>query len=146
MSDTCEYRSVFDSYRDVQIQRRRLSSSPGRSINRKAHSMSATLSSVPYAGEQRRQALQIANTVRHERSIIKRDLKAGRRSMIGLLADPPAYLQTMKVIDLLIALPRHGRVTASATLSRAMIPPAKTVGALTRRQRSVLIAALTVTR
>ena len=108
--------------------------------------MRATLSSAPYAGEQRRQALQIANTVRHERSIIKRDLKAGRRSMIGLLADPPDHIATMRLIDLLIALPRTGRTRASAILTGSIIPPAKTVGALTRRQRSVLIAALSVTR
>ena len=108
--------------------------------------MSATTLSAPYTADQRIQALQIANDVRCRRAALKRDIKAGRRSMIGLLADPPDHIATMRLIDLLIALPRTGRTRASAILTGSMIPPAKTVGALTRGQRSVLIAALSVTR
>ncbi len=92
---------------------------------------------------QRLEALAIANQIRTRRKLLKRDLKAGRQSLTCLLADPPPdWLESMKVIDLLLALPKVGRVKAAKTLNAGKISPAKTVGGLTDRQRDALIEVL----
>ena len=50
-------------------------------------------------------ALKRANEIRTRRARLKRDLKAGRAQIHGLLLDPPEYLLTAKVFDLLLAVP-----------------------------------------
>ena len=87
---------------------------------------------------QRRDALERANSVRIRRSHLKRDIKAGRVSVIALLADPPPYIETMKVFDLLLAAPMVGRVKANKILNRCRISPSKTIGGLSERQRDEL--------
>ena len=54
---------------------------------------------------QRMDALKRANEIRTRRARLKRDLKAGRTQIHGLLLDPPEYLLTAKVFDLLLAVP-----------------------------------------
>jgi hypothetical protein len=93
---------------------------------------------------QRLEALRIANETRHLRSVLKRDLKAGRASVIPLLVNPPDWLATMKVLDALLATPGRGRVKANKMLKREGISPAKTVGNLSMRQRRALLLALGV--
>lgn len=88
--------------------------------------------------EQRRAALKKANDIRHDRAILKRDLGASRRPVIPVLVNPPEFLETMKVYDLLLAVPRVGRVKAGKLLKHAEISPSKTVGGLSPRQRREL--------
>ena len=57
---------------------------------------------------QRMEALQRANDVRSRRAQLKRDLKAGRQQIHELLLHPPDYLQSAKVFDLLLAVPKYG--------------------------------------
>lgn len=93
--------------------------------------------------EQRRTALNRANDIRGRRAKFKRDLKAGRYSSVAVLAaEPPYWLATMKVFDVLIAMPRIGRVKANKLLTRARISPSKTLGGMTQRQRVDLANAL----
>ena len=54
---------------------------------------------------QRMDALARANQIRIQRAQLKRDLKAGRRSIHSLLLDPPEYVETAKVFDMLLAVP-----------------------------------------
>jgi hypothetical protein len=91
---------------------------------------------------QRMDALQRANEVRSERARLKRDLKAGRVQINGLLLDPPPYLQTAKVFDLLLAVPKYGRVKANRILGQCRISPSKTIGGLSERQRGELVSLL----
>ena len=49
---------------------------------------------------QRMDALQRANEIRTRRAKLKRDLKAGRDQIHGLLLNPPEYVLTAKVFDL----------------------------------------------
>ena len=91
---------------------------------------------------QRMDALQAANVVRSERARLKRDLKAGRASIHKVLQDPPAYVQTAKVFDILLAVPKYGRVKANKLLNTCRISPSKTIGGLSQRQRNELIASL----
>lgn len=105
-----------------------------------------TVSSPPEAPErsldQRMEALKRANGVRSARAQLKRDLKAGRTSIHDLLASPPDYVLTAKVFDMLLAVPKYGRVKANRVLKQCKVSPAKTIGGLSERQRAELIARL----
>ncbi|MCX6385502.1 MAG: integration host factor, actinobacterial type [Solirubrobacterales bacterium] len=101
-----------------------LSSAPERSLN------------------QRMDALQRANDIRSKRAQLKRDLKAGRVTLYGLLADPPSYVETAKVFDMLLAVPKYGRVKVNKVLTQCRVSPSKTIGGLSERQRTELVAML----
>jgi hypothetical protein len=88
---------------------------------------------------QRKEALQRANQIRTRRAQLKRDLKAGRQPIHELLLQPPDYLQTAKVFDLLLAVPKYGRVKVNKILSQCRISPSKTLGGLSERQRGELV-------
>ena len=66
-------------------------------------------------------ALSRANEVRTLRAKLKRDLKARRVSIGALLLDPPAYLETAKVFDMLLAIPKVGRVRATKILQSCQV-------------------------
>jgi hypothetical protein len=91
---------------------------------------------------QRMDALQRANEIRTARAQLKKDLKAGRRSIHDLLQSPPSYLETAKVFDMLVAVPKYGRVKANKVLTQCRISPSKTIGGLSERQRTELVASL----
>ena len=88
-------------------------------------------------------ALSRANEVRALRAQLKRDLKAGRVSIGALLLDPPPYLESAKVFDMLLALPKYGRVKATKILNSCRVSPSKTFGGLSERQRAELAGACT---
>ncbi|MGH2916448.1 MAG: integration host factor, actinobacterial type [Solirubrobacteraceae bacterium] len=88
------------------------------------------------------EALQRANDVRSRRAKLKRDLKASRASIGELLLEPPDYVETAKVFDLLLAVPKYGRVKVTKILSLCRISPSKTLGGLSERQRGELVALL----
>src|SRR5947209_20047426 len=81
---------------------------------------------------QRMEALQRANDIRSRRAQLKRDLKAGRTPIHELLLQPPDYLQTAKVFDLLLAVPKYGRVKVTKILSQCSISPSKTLDGLSQ--------------
>ena len=83
-------------------------------------------------------ALGKANEVRARRAQLKRDLKTGRVSIGALLLDQPPYLETAKVVDMLLVLPKIGRVKATKILQSCGVSPSKTFGGLSERQRAEL--------
>jgi hypothetical protein len=87
-------------------------------------------------------ALERANKIRTARAQLKRDLKAGKVSIHQLLLQPPAYLETAKVFDMLLAVPKYGRVKANKVLVQCRISPSKTIGGLSERQRTELVSML----
>lgn len=89
--------------------------------------------------DQRMAALQRANGIRSARAALKRDLKAGRTTIHDLLHSPPEYVMTAKVFDMLLAVPKYGRVKANRVLQQCRVSPAKTIGGLSERQRRELI-------
>src|SRR3954452_17967420 len=91
---------------------------------------------------QRMEALKRANEIRTRRARLKRDLKAGRSQIHGLLLDPPDYLQTAKVFDLLLAVPKYGRVKVTRILRPCRISPRKTICVLSERQRNERVSYL----
>ena len=91
---------------------------------------------------QRMEALQRANEIRTRRAQLKRDLKAGRQSIHDLLLEPPEYVETAKVFDMLLAVPKYGRVKVNKVLQQCRISPSKTIGGLSQRQRTELVSML----
>ena len=91
---------------------------------------------------QRMEALQRANEIRTKRAQLKRDLKAGRSSIHQLLLQPPDFVETAKVVDMLLAVPKYGRVKVDKILRTCKISPSKTVGGLSERQRNELVSML----
>jgi len=91
---------------------------------------------------QRMEALQKANAIRSQRAQLKKDLKNGDADILEVLTGPPEFLMTAKVIDLLLVVPKFGRVKATRVLTRCRISQAKTVGGLSDRQRAELIELL----
>jgi hypothetical protein len=84
-------------------------------------------------------ALRRANDVRVKRAKLKKDLKSGDVSIEQILAAPPEYVSTAKVFDMLMAVPKFGRVKSLRMLNQCRISQSKTVGGLSDRQRQELI-------
>ena len=91
---------------------------------------------------QRMEALHRANEIRTRRAQLKRDLRAGRTSIHQLLLEPPDWVETAKVFDMLLAVPKYGRVKANKVLNQCRISPSKTIGGLSERQRTELVQML----
>jgi hypothetical protein len=104
---------------------------------------SKTSNSAPERSlDQRMEALKRANGIRTERAKLKRDLKAGKVKIATLLLDPPPYVETAKVFDMLLAVPKYGRVKTNRVLNLCRISPSKTIGGLSERQRKELVTQL----
>ena len=91
---------------------------------------------------QKMDALALANEIRGKRARLKRDLKAGRVKIHTQVESPPEWLATAKVMDLLLAVPKIGRVKANKALVQCRISPSKSVGGLSDRQRAELVSLL----
>ena len=63
-------------------------------------------------------------------------------SIHTLLREPPEYVETAKVFDMLLAVPKYGRVKANKILQQCRISPSKTIGGLSERQRTELVSLL----
>jgi hypothetical protein len=92
--------------------------------------------------DQRMEALKRANEIRVRRAQLKKDLKSGRARIEAILSQPPAYVETAKVFDMLMAVPKFGRVKAARFLNQCRISQSKTVGGLSERQRAELVGLL----
>ena len=87
----------------------------------------------------RMEALKRANDIRVRRARLKKDLKDGHVRIEEILASPPEYVETAKVFDILMAVPKFGRVKAARFLNQCRISQSKTVGGLSERQRAELV-------
>jgi hypothetical protein len=92
--------------------------------------------------DQRMRALRRANEIRSKRAQLKRDLKGGKVKIEALLRDPPDYVMSAKAFDMILAVPKYGRVKANKILSQCRISPSKTIGGLSERQRGELVSQL----
>ncbi len=91
---------------------------------------------------QRMDALTRANEIRSKRAQLKRDLKGQRVQISQVLLAPPEWVETAKVMDMLLAVPKIGRVKVNRLLAVARISPSKTIGGLSERQRAELVELL----
>ena len=102
--------------------------------------MPSLLSQAPSRSlDQRLDALDRANRIRVQRAQLKRALKSGDATFDQVLVDPPDYVLTAKVYDMLLSVPRLGRVRAGRLLTQCRISQAKTIGGLSERQRGELV-------
>lgn len=92
--------------------------------------------------DQRIDALRRANEIRVQRAQLKKALKLGQVQIETVLRDPPSYVGTAKVFDMLLAVPKLGRVKATRFLNQCRISQSKTVGGLSERQRTELVELL----
>ena len=92
--------------------------------------------------DQRMEALRRANEIRVRRAQLKKDLKAGTVRVEDVLLDPPDWVETAKVFDILMAVPKLGRVKAARFLNQCRVSQSKTVGGLSERQRAELVSLL----
>ncbi len=92
--------------------------------------------------DQRMDALRRANEIRSLRAQLKRDLKEGNIQIAAVISNPPEFVQTAKVFDILIAVPKYGKVKATRFLVHCKISQGKTIGGLSERQRAELVALL----
>lgn len=91
---------------------------------------------------QRMDALERANEVRTKRAQLKRNLKSGRITFHSIILNPPPFVETMKLIDLILEIPKIGRVKANKVLATCRISPSKTIGGLSDRQREEIVGML----
>jgi S13-like protein len=91
---------------------------------------------------QRMAALERANQIRTKRARLKRELRNGKANPQALLLSPPEYVLTAKVSDLLLAVPKYGKVKVNKILTQCRISPSKTIGGLSARQRAELVSYL----
>lgn len=89
--------------------------------------------------DQRMEALRRANEIRVKRAQLKKDLKSGAVQVVDILRDPPDYVGSAKVFDMLMAVPKFGRVKAARFLNQCRISQSKTVAGLSDRQREELV-------
>ncbi len=94
------------------------------------------------SASQRESALARANVIRVKRAGLKRDLKSGERFLSDALARPAEWVLTAKLHDLLVCVPGIGGVKARKMLQQCRISASKTVGGLSERQRTELVALL----
>jgi hypothetical protein len=90
--------------------------------------------------DQRMEALNEANRIRTKRAQLKKDLRAGRANINVLLLSPPDFIQSAKVSDMLLAVPKYGHVKVNKILAQCRISPSKTIGGLSQRQRAELVS------
>lgn len=100
----------------------------------------STIAAPERSYDQRMEALTRANEIRSTRAELKQQVKRREQDALELLGRPIAELDTMKVFDLLLAIPKVGRVKVNKMLAAARVSPSKTVGGLSERQRRELMA------
>ena len=104
-----------------------------------SQAISISIQTPERSHQQRMDALRRANDIRSERAKIKERLRTGDVSITVVLQDPPACVHTAKVLDLVLAAPKYGRVKANKLLERCRVSSSKTVNGLTPRQRKELL-------
>lgn len=107
--------------------------------------MEATMVVPGRTHEQRMAALGWGNEIRSYRAALKKDMAAKRVSAVDLLVADDPKLATMKVEELLLAIPGYGHWRVAKILRRLVISQSKTVGGLSDRQRAALVTALSGT-
>jgi hypothetical protein len=92
--------------------------------------------------QQRLDALERANQIRHARAELKRRIQAGERSAADVILDCPPEASRWPVEELLASQRGWGKATARKLLAHNGIREIKPVGELTVRQRRLLATQL----
>lgn len=90
--------------------------------------------------EERMANLGRANEIRIARAELKVELKEGVRTFAEVLRADEDFIQTMKLLDLLRAVPAMGKVKAQRAMNACRLSPAVTVRNLPSSRREQLLA------
>jgi hypothetical protein len=93
-------------------------------------------------GPQHLRALARANEVRLARAELKRRVLDQEVSVAEIVLDPPPAADNMTLADLLMSQKRWGDMRCRKFLAAVPMSEAKTVGAMTERQRRAVAGAL----
>jgi len=103
-------------------------------------SATRSISAIPQRSpSQRLDALSRANDTRKKRSELKREIKARRVDAGSVLQKVPGYCRTMKVSELLLAIPQVGEVKCGKIMARARIHQSRTLTGISEGQRADLL-------
>ena len=91
--------------------------------------------------DQRHAALAAANEIRYRRAEMKRNMRhlgphLAALAALHIVTKPPHWAETMKIRNLLVALPFIGDAKADRVLIQLRINPRKTLAGLSPRQRT----------
>ncbi len=103
------------------------------------HHASATIAPAP---PQHMQALRRANEVRLARAELKRRVGDGTTPVKEVILECPWEAASMTVTELLLSQRRWGTTRCGKFLAQLGVPESKQIGAMTERQRCVLITAI----
>ena len=92
--------------------------------------------------EQRMTALQQANEIRFARAALRVDLYHGNVDARDIILSPPKFVQSMRVVDLLLAVPRVGPSKAARMLRFCRVSATRPLGGMTQRERVELSSLL----
>lgn len=92
--------------------------------------------------EQSAKALLLANEVRSARAVLKQRIRDGEVRAQDVLSDPPDYIKTASLMEILRAIPWVSFAKANRFCKAARVNPGRRVGDLTSRQREALIDAV----
>jgi len=104
------------------------------------HHGSVTIAPPPTPQHMR--ALRKANEVRLARAELKRHVGDGAVTVKEVILQCPWEAASMTVLELLLSQRRWGITRCSKFLAQNGMPEAKTIGAMTERQRLALAAAM----
>jgi hypothetical protein len=90
--------------------------------------------------EQRLAALRLANSVRHAKAELKRQIASGAVLVADVLLDPPPAAERCSVGELLMSQRYWGPNKCRKLLASIKIDETKQIGALTERQRELVAA------
>jgi hypothetical protein len=89
--------------------------------------------------EQRLKNLSRANDVRQRRAKDKRRIERGDLDAMTVLESVPRHWRNAKLVDLLLAMPKVGRVKAQKWCRHENVSLSKRIGTMTVQQRQRLI-------
>lgn len=93
--------------------------------------------------EERRHALERAAEVRHQRALLRKDLKTGRVKAEEVLNSDDPIASRMRVELFLCSLPGIGKRKAQRIMDEAEVAPNRRVGGLGGRQRERILEIVT---
>lgn len=93
----------------------------------------------PLTGEKRAEALAKAGEARRARAELKASLRTGGTDLPTVLDSTDPVVVKTRVVQILTALPKIGKVRAEAIMTDLDIAPGRKIGGLGPRQRDALL-------
>lgn len=92
---------------------------------------------------QHMRALERANQIRLARSALKRRIAQGQVDPADVITGCPREVENMTIVELLSCQRRWGAIRCRRFLKEVQIKETRTIGAMTRRERTLVVAVLT---